>query len=68
MDKNLFKDLLFELLNEFGEQVIGLVDIMTYDKEDRFVVVLPGGQKFEICIRQLTQNDSILKKRHCFPD
>lgn len=68
MDKNLFKDLFFELLNEFGEQVIGLVDIMTYDNEDKFVVVLPGEQKFEICIRQLTQNDHIRKKRFCFPE
>lgn len=53
MDKNEFKDLLFELLNEYGEQELGLVDIITCDKEDKFVIILPDQHKFEIYVKKL---------------
>ena len=52
MEINEFKDLLFELLNEYGEQELGLVDIIPYDSEDKFVVVLPDEYKFEIHVKQ----------------
>lgn len=53
MEKNEFKDLLFELLNEYGEQELGLVDIIPYDKEDKFVIIMPDEYKFEIHMKQL---------------
>lgn len=54
MDKSEFKNLLFELLNEYGEQALGLADIVTYNREDKFVIVMPDEHKFEICVKQLT--------------
>lgn len=53
MEINEFKDLLFEVLNEYGEQELRLVDIIPYDSEDKFVIVMPDERKFEIYVKQL---------------
>lgn len=53
MDKSEFKDFLFEILNKYGELELGLIDIIPYDSEDKFLIIEPNDKKFEVYIKQL---------------
>lgn len=50
MEKDRFKDLLFEMLNEHGEQEIEDVDL--HDKENLLIVQTKDGSKFKIKVMQ----------------
>ncbi len=45
MELNYFKDILFDHLNEWGEDIL---DIVTVDREDLFYVVMGDGSTFRL--------------------
>ncbi|MBD5554939.1 MAG: hypothetical protein HDQ95_06245 [Roseburia sp.] len=53
MQKNMFKDLLFQLLNEYGEEKMQLTDIDVHDREDIMEIETSDGSKFVIVIKSL---------------
>lgn len=52
MELNLFKDKLFELLNENGD-TLEVSDIETHDARNVFTVKMADGHTFEIECRQI---------------
>lgn len=53
MKKNRFKDMLFELLNEHGEEGIELADINVCDVKSSIDVEVVDGSKFEIKVKKI---------------
>lgn len=51
MDKNEFKDGIFNVINESDE--LDLADIVTDDSEDRLMITVADGSVFEIQINKL---------------
>ena len=51
MEKDMFKDLLFEMLNEHGENELEMKDVDMHDKEDLLIVRTKDESKFELKIR-----------------
>lgn len=56
MDFLIFKDLLFDLINESDK--FNLEDISSIEKENRFHVVLQGGMSINIMLQQ----DGVIEK------
>ncbi len=52
MEFTVFKDTLFDLINECD--AFDIENIQTFDRENRYIVVMQGGQIFELRLRELT--------------
>lgn len=53
MEKNRFKDLLFEMLNEHGEDELGMENVVLHDREDLLLVQTTDGSEFQIKVKQV---------------
>lgn len=51
MEKDEFKDIVFDIMND--TEKLSIADIETYDDEDKMDVTLKGGSKFEMYIVEL---------------
>ena len=56
MDFTVFKDMIFDLINECD--AFDIETIQSFDKENRFVVNLSDRQSFEIALRDLSGTSS----------
>ena len=52
MDFTVFKDMIFDLINECD--AFDIETIQSFDKENRFIVNMADRQSFEIVLRDLT--------------
>lgn len=52
MEKDRFKDLLFEMLNEHGENEMEMEDVDLHYKEDLLIVQIKDKSKFKIKVMQ----------------
>lgn len=53
MSREKFKDELFEILNEYGEDKMGMKDVDLQDREDLLIIELADGSKFMIQVAEI---------------
>ena len=65
MDKNYFKDILFDLVNESDALDPYLEDIECDDRNDRMTVIMKDGKRFTV---HVTENGTTPQKKQAFSE